>query len=455
MSATRNLIKQKLHNAIARIEHFRKPSSPATAQAATAGDNRVSEHWGQQYLDLPANNYNWIQNAIVTGRLYSLISGGRSSDHWLHWLLTEYFRDAPPFNRSLSICCGDGAHELDLHRSKKVRFVRGFDISEGAVALARDKFLSAGVPQNAFLFEVNDANNLHMQDRFDLMLSIGALHHVTELEDLLDKMAAMLEPGGYFVINEFVGPNRFQWTARQSEIINGVLASLDPYYLKAGVRAEYVPTPVEEMLRIDPSEAVRGEDIMQLVRERFQVEYETHFNGTLMHPLYPLLNAGLGNQGSRDFDSIVRLVLYFEDLLIRTGVLPSDFTFMICRPKGHADASPGTPAVTSLPAPTPPTTRFVGCLDSCSLTVVSGWAVDTHRPNRTPFVDIHLDGERLGKVFCDTFRGDVRAAGCGNGLCGFQYRFPASVRPAPGGKIEVFISGTNALIGAGTIGAAA
>ena len=210
MSATRNLIKQKLHNAIARIEHFRKPSSPAAAQAATAGDNRVSKHWGQQYLHLPANNYNWIQNAIVTGRLYSMISGGGSTDHWLHWLLNEYFRDAPPFHRSLSICCGDGAHELDLHRSKKVRFVRGFDISDGAVALARDKFLTtAGTPS----FEVNDANNLYIRDPLTCCCP-SALTPRHRTGRLAGQTGRYVGAGWLFLIT-FGAP--FQWTARQCE----------------------------------------------------------------------------------------------------------------------------------------------------------------------------------------------------------------------------------------------
>jgi SAM-dependent methyltransferase len=429
------------------------PTAPAAPRATPPGDNRVSDHWGQQYLALPANAYNWIQNGIVTAHLYSLISRGASNAHWLEWLLTDYFRDVRQFKRSLSICCGDAAHELALHQSKKVKFVCGFDIAEGAIALANKKFLDAGVPQTAFQFELNDANRLDMRGRFDLLLSLGALHHVTEIEDLLDKMASMLEPGGYFVINEFVGPNRFQWTPRQCEIVNAVLASLDPYYLRAGIRPEFVPTPVEEMLRIDPSEAVRGEDIVPLVGERFQVEYQAQFNGTLMHVLYPLLNAGLANQGNRDFDSIVRLVLSFEDVLIRTGVLPSDFTFMICRPKGHASAKPVDVAGPSVTA-APQTPRFVGCLDACSPTAVTGWAVDTHRPNSTPFVDVHLDGKRLAKVFCDGFRGDVRAAGFGNGLGGFSYRFPPSACPPAGGRVEVFISGTDTLIGAGAIPAA-
>src|SRR5262249_15531179 len=152
------------------------------------------------------------------------------------WLVQDYFRARPRFDRALSLCCGDASHELGLYQSRKVRFVRGFDISEGAIRQANARFLEAGVPQTSFLFEVRDANRLDLDDSFDLVLSTGALHHVTALEDLLDGVRTMLRPDGRFVLLEFVGPNRFQWTPLQCELINGALAQLDPCYLRDQAR---------------------------------------------------------------------------------------------------------------------------------------------------------------------------------------------------------------------------
>jgi SAM-dependent methyltransferase len=301
-----------------------------TIEPASLHNARVSEFWGQQFARMRADNSCWINNHIVAAHLYRLISGG-SSKHWLAWLLEDYFRDLPPFKRSLSVCCGDASHELMLHNSKKVEFVRGFDISEGAIHQANEKFSAANAPRDAYLFEVRDVNNLDIDGRYELVLSTGALHHVSNLEGLLDRVRTVMDPDGYFVLVEFVGPNRFQWTPQQCDLINGALAQLDTHYLKEGIRLTLGPPAVEEIMRIDPSEAVRSEDILPLVRQRFHVEYESNFNGTIMHMLYPLLNQQLTNEGERDFDSVVRLLLYFEDVLIKSGQLPSDFVFMICR----------------------------------------------------------------------------------------------------------------------------
>jgi len=94
------------------------------------------------------------------------------------------------------------------------------------------------------------------------------------------------------------------------------------------------------MMRIDPSEAVRSRDIVDLVRECFDVEYERSWHGTILHQLFPLLNTDLSNQGRGDFDSIIRLIAEFEDILIRGGLIPSDFVFMVCRPKAGGPRRP-------------------------------------------------------------------------------------------------------------------
>jgi SAM-dependent methyltransferase len=178
---------------------------------------------------------------------------------------------------------------------------------------------------------VRDANNLELEGTYDLILSASALHHVENLEDLIIKLRSMLNPGGYFAFSEYVGPNRFQWTDEQISIVNGILNVLDPYYLKNGERSTFVPSTVEDMIRVDPSEAVRSSDILRLAKKYFHVEYERNFYLNIVHPLFPMLNTNLSNKNNGDFDSIIRLLLYFEKLLVDKHVLESDCVFMVCR----------------------------------------------------------------------------------------------------------------------------
>lgn len=311
-------------------EGFRPPrkAEPAGSASGANDQDRVSDYWGQQFQAMRVDNSYWLNNKLVEEATYRLMTD--TPRHWLGWLLNDYFADRT-FDRSLSVCCGDGAHEIQLYTSGKVRFVSGVDISEGALKQAAARFAAAGASPECYRFEVRDVNALQLEDRYDLILSTGALHHTTNLEGLLSTVGRALTTNGYFVVVEFIGPNRFQWSDRQIEIANQVLSALDPAYLRNGASTRFERPTIEGMLACDPSEAVRSADVYPLVKKHFDVRYERFYNGTLLHQLHPLLRTELANQGTRDFDSIVKLILLLEDLLIKGNVLPSDFVFLICQ----------------------------------------------------------------------------------------------------------------------------
>lgn len=308
----------------------RPPLESVQVVAGQVGDDqhRVSDYWGQQFQAMRVDNSYWLNNKVVEEATYRLMTG--TPRHWLGWLLEDYFADRT-FERSLSICCGDGAHEIQLYTSGKVRFVSGVDISEGAIKQAMERFKAAGAPPESYRFEVRDVNALQLTDNYDLIFSTGALHHATNLEGLLETVEQALAPNGWFVVVEFIGPNRFQWTDRQIDVANQVLSVLDPAYLRDGRNTRFERPTIDSMLRCDPSEAVRSTEVYPLVKQYFDVRYERFYNGTLLHQLHPLLRTEWANQGRRDFDSIVKLILLLEDLLIKGNVLPSDFVFLICQ----------------------------------------------------------------------------------------------------------------------------
>lgn len=291
----------------------------------------ISDFWCEEFERMRNNPGYWINNQLIVTQIYRLISG--TSTHWLPWLLNEYFADIEKFSRVLSICCGDGAHEETMLQSGKIEFLHAFDISQGALQQAQERLSRAGISQDQYKLEVQDVNALTMNGHFDLVVSAGAVHHVTELEGLFEKVASMLFPSRPFVLLEYVGPNRFQWTDRQIDIINRILDALDERYLHNGTRTKFTRPTIEEMIRMDPSEAIRSKDILKTLGDYFDIDYRRDYNGTIIHQLYPLLNHQLALSNALDFQSIVRLILLLEDLLIKSNHLESDFTFVVCHPK--------------------------------------------------------------------------------------------------------------------------
>ena len=383
----------------------------ATVQMTSEGEAaRVSEYWAQQFEKNKIDNSLWTNNLIVARHIYQLISG--REEHWLTWFFNDYLEEGRVLEKSLSVCCGDGAHELEIARTGKIRFIHGFDISEGAIAQANLIFEKAAISKGSYAFEVADANHLQLEGQFDLLLSTGALHHVTNLEGLLSQLSSLLSPDGYFIVLEYVGPNRFQWTDAQLGVINGILRQLDLHYLKDNTRTYLGRSPIADFMAVDPSEAVHSEDILRLLPEYFRIEYLRNFNGTVMHPLYPLLNAEFTNTNSPDFDSLVRMILLMEDSLIRANVLPSDFVFAVCRNKKSAEGTT---------RPRSKKRHIEGYIDLFTENSVNGWVADLEAPDAPVTVDVYIDDQLEGTVLCDAFRQDVKDAGYGDGRKGFRF----------------------------------
>src|SRR6478752_1303159 len=69
-----------------------------------------------------------------------------------------------------------------------------------------------------------------IEGTFDVVLFNSSLHHFKNIPAILEKVHANLGNGGLLVLNEYVAPDRFQWTADQLNIINNLLLSIPVNY---------------------------------------------------------------------------------------------------------------------------------------------------------------------------------------------------------------------------------
>jgi hypothetical protein len=83
-----------------------------------------------------------------------------------------------------------------------------------------------------------------------------------------------------------------------------------------------------EIARTDPSEAIRSEEIMALVTERFRILHEVDVGHTLTQPVLSPILANF-NDDNEMHQSICRLVFEFEAALIDSGAMPSDTKFVV------------------------------------------------------------------------------------------------------------------------------
>jgi SAM-dependent methyltransferase len=155
---------------------------------------------------------------------------------------------------------------------------------------------------------------------------------VEALERFWSEVRRALRPGGAVLAQEYVGPNRMQWTEAQQREGTRVLDELVPDEHKPAHRV-VVPVPLDVIIAGDPSEAVRARDILPTCRASgFDIPGYVGVGCSLLQPV--LMNQ-IHTYDPRIWEHNHHLMTLFreEDRLLRAGVLQDDFAAWVAVPK--------------------------------------------------------------------------------------------------------------------------
>ncbi|MFA6457326.1 MAG: class I SAM-dependent methyltransferase [Bacteroidota bacterium] len=298
-----------------------------------ADQNRVKNAWSLTEGELT----HWWDIPEVQERWNEKITGKKNVG------ICEYVRDnfcppATPLN-GLSIGCGTGNKELQWVKAIGQLSLRGIDISHERIEKASIKAREAGV-QDRLVFSVANVYDVPLvRGAYDVIIFDSSLHHFAPIGSVLDAVKQALSPSGILIVNEYIGPARFQWTDRQLEIVNDLLASLPEEYRKRISRnttkkKEYRPGRLS-MYISDPSEAVESDKIERELYERFDIVEKKEYGGTILQLVFKDI-AGNFIRNDRKTKELLQEIFATEDKFLSTGDVKSDFAFFIARPKFYA-----------------------------------------------------------------------------------------------------------------------
>jgi GT2 family glycosyltransferase/2-polyprenyl-3-methyl-5-hydroxy-6-metoxy-1,4-benzoquinol methylase len=323
------------------------PRSPAAPPAVTAASDAerelTAERWSTNVAgsDAFSPEVYWLAVPAVQARHQRRGCGGGDHPDWVHYCLDAFLRDRRPVARMLSLGCGSGGLERQLARLDAFVACDAFDLADGALAIARREAAAIGahhIDYRQVDIEQSDLPRAH----YGAVWFNGSLHHIRELERVLGNVARSLEPDGWLFFNEYVGARHFGFGAAQRAAIERAFQAIPPHYRRsfaAGSRGEIqhavpLPDPVE-VRRVDPSEAVRSDEILRVVAEYFDIVACNPCGGSI---LQFALHGIAGNFRADDVASMQVLEQLFrtEDALIADGTLGSDFVVVAARAKaGH------------------------------------------------------------------------------------------------------------------------
>ena len=282
-------------------------------------------HWNKGNKGLT-----WLDSKVISDRINSAISGKKD----VYWLL-HFMREHAPggVGPALVLGCGGGALERNAMSIGLCRKFLSYDISAEALDQCARTVRKDGGKIETRREDLNEAS--FPDNTFGAAFAVNILHHLVNLERVFDEVDDALKPGGFFVINEYVGPRRFQWTDSQIEEVSRALDGLPRKYRRNrrkffGYRHRLYRPPEDRMSLDSPFEAARSDEILPLLEERFETVERVDIGGALLHPL---LEAIVGNFDETDEADVELLESFWkkEKDLMKKGVLGSDFVYAVFR----------------------------------------------------------------------------------------------------------------------------
>jgi SAM-dependent methyltransferase/glycosyltransferase involved in cell wall biosynthesis len=300
-------------------------SEPASASASRHWDDwqRSRAASGQRFVD-------WGDHPTVLQEVFRRAFGDPHTG-FFDFLSTRYPQLAQ--GHALSLCSGDGGFECSLLDRGVFGRITGLELSAERIQAARQS--ANGHAIDFVQADINVAD--YGQGRYDAVFAKAALHHIENLEHAMAQIARCLRPGGLLITIDFFGPSRFQWTDAQLAACNAFWQTRVPPALR--IEPDGHPTPpvsrprVQDLITMDPSEAVRSSELYALLQAHFELEHDVALGGSLLNLL---LSGDRVNRFDPEDDvhnQVLREASALEHDLMNSGVLGSDFRFIVARPR--------------------------------------------------------------------------------------------------------------------------
>ena len=175
--------------------------------------------------------------------------------------------------RALSLGCGPGDPEFEWARLGVFAQITSVGISPEQAVRATRKAREAGLDQLLTSRWPSARQALsEAEGHYDVVLALDSLHHFSRLGEIMRLIARALGPGGLLIMDEYVGPSRFQWASGQMRAANALLAALPEGHRTQhdGQVKRRVVRPSRLSMRLDdPSEAVESSSLMPALQRHF------------------------------------------------------------------------------------------------------------------------------------------------------------------------------------------
>ncbi len=309
--------------------------SARSGESSAARDSKIADYWDEHTDDTFRGETYWLANPIIHRRCQLMAAGGRDYPSWINFSVDHFLGDRKPVDRVLSIGSGDGALERHLASINAAKAIEAIDLAPGRIQIAEKEAKKAGFG-GLIHYSVCDAETSDFPGfDYDAIYFNSSLHHMSNLDAILLRCKGALGQDGYLFANEYIGPNRMAYSDREKEAMQGVFQMIPEKFRlshadhdRGEVRKQvYFPDP-EEVERVDPSEAIHSEEIVEAIKRHFQIKEFNVACGTLLQYMLKDI-AGNFREDNGQSMAILNLIFDIEKTLVSSGDLRPHFAMIV------------------------------------------------------------------------------------------------------------------------------
>lgn len=284
----------------------------------------TSDYWNKQHF---ANDFlrgEWSFHPAAKARLHRILGAPSRED----WFCDRYLKGRRNL-RALGIGAGRCETELRILSKSDIVQYDLFDVAPDALDAGREMASKMGLLDRTN-FRCENIHDVKLAaNSYNVITFIASLHHIDELEGMLQRCEGALSPGGVLWAAEYIGPNYFAYPEEHTRLARSFWRAIAPSLKKTSISELQFPT-VAEVIAADPTESARSEDIPRVIARVFQTAEFIPTYGTFAFILFWGLNHDALYE-TEEGKAFVETVMELDTALIDSGSLPHYFGYFIAR----------------------------------------------------------------------------------------------------------------------------
>ncbi len=221
-----------------------------------------------------------------------------------------------------------------LLRNGLVQEMDLFELSPKRIEEGQKKAAELGFAERIH-FHSTDAFESLPNASVDLVYWNNSLHHMFDVDAAVTWSHDVLQTGGLFYMDDFVGPNRRQWSEKALTIGSRIRSLLPERYLKAPQALNAPPNKSvlprtlvredpERIATADPSEAVDSERILAAIKREFPEAIIRPTGGVVYHMTLVGMLQNFDSTDDRDI-ALLESLLLLDELCIEVPGLETHY----------------------------------------------------------------------------------------------------------------------------------